>query len=149
MASETDKPPSVGYGRGLFHHNSAGLVSARAAGAAWTAPIFILWKGSLCDQLEAFRRVLEEGVATEDVDVALGCGYDRLHTATHHPAHHPAAAKAALSAWEATAARSALSTWEATASGSALSTREATTTGSTLATKAWSSALLSSLTLLR
>jgi hypothetical protein len=102
----------------------------------------ILWQRSLCNQLKAFCRVLEESVSTENIDIALGCCYDRLHSATHHSAHHPAA----LSTAEA-AARSALTTWEATAAGAALSTWKAAAARSTLTTKARSSALLTSLTL--
>jgi hypothetical protein len=112
----------------------------------------ILWQRSLCNKLQAFSGVLEEGVSTENIDIPLGRCNNRLHTATHHSAHHSAAkattAKSALSTAEAAAAGSTLTTWEAAAAGSTLTAGEPTAARSTLTTKARSSALLTRLTLL-
>jgi hypothetical protein len=102
----------------------------------------ILWQSSLCNKLEAFSGVLEEGVSTENIDIPLGCCNNRLHSATHHPAHH----SATLSTAKASTTRSALSTAEA-AAGSTLTAGEPTAARSTLTTKARSSALLTRLTL--
>jgi hypothetical protein len=101
----------------------------------------ILWQSSLCNKLEAFSGVLEEGVSTENIDIPLGCCNNRLHSATHHPAHHSATLSTAKAA-----AGSALTTWEP-AAGSTLTTWEAAAARSTLTTKARSSALLTRLTL--
>jgi hypothetical protein len=108
----------------------------------------ILWQRSLCNKLQAFSGVLEEGVSTENIDIPLGCSNNRLHSATHHSAHHSAALSTALSTGEAATARSTLSTGEATTARSTLSAWEATTTRSTLTAKSWASTLLSALTLL-
>jgi hypothetical protein len=101
----------------------------------------ILWQSSLCNKLEAFSGVLEEGVSTENIDIPLGCCNNRLHSATHHPAHHSATLSTAKAA-----AGSTLSTAEA-AAGSTLTAGEPTAARSTLTTEARSSALLTSLTL--